>query len=313
VALVAAAIGLQKPSDQPTGLDAAWISDFGRRYMELGPETKDALLDLLPEGWSFEGKRVLDFGCGGGRTLQHFVEEAESAEFWGADIDASSIELVRAALCPPMHAVRCAEEPPLELGYASFDLIWAISVFTHLNDTSLPWLRELHRLLKPGGLLIATYMGRWHSELLAGEPWDEDRVGMNVLRHNQDQDSAYGVPQTMISDWWLREHWGRAFEVLEIAPRIHYQSWALLRKRDVEISVEELAEPADDPREYRAVRHNLRQAQREIELTQQHGREQLEEVRRGYEESRSWRVTRPLRAAGRVVRSLRARLSRARR
>jgi SAM-dependent methyltransferase len=247
---------------------------------------------------------VLDFGCGSGRTLQHFIEEAESAEFWGADIDPASIEFVEAELCPPMHAVRCEEEPPLDLGYGSFELIWAISVFTHLNDTSLQWLRELHRLLKPGGLLIATYMGRWHSEMLALEPWDEDRVGMNVLSHNQG-------PQTLISDWWLREHWGRAFDVLEIAPRIHYQSWALLRKRDVEVSVEELAEPADDPREYRSVRHNLRQAQREIELTQRRGREQLEEMRRGYEESRSWRMTRPLRAAGRLVRSLRGRLSRA--
>jgi SAM-dependent methyltransferase len=295
---------MRNPGEQPTGVEAGWTSEFGQAYMRLGPETKDALLSLLPAGWSFEGKRVLDFGCGSGRTLQHFIEEAESAEFWGADIDPASIEFVEAELCPPMHAVRCEEEPPLDLGYGSFELIWAISVFTHLNDTSLQWLRELHRLLKPGGLLIATYMGRWHSEMLALEPWDEDRVGMNVLSHNQG-------PQTLISDWWLREHWGRAFDVLEIAPRIHYQSWALLRKRDVEVSVEELAEPADDPREYRSVRHNLRQAQREIELTQQRGREQLEEMRRGYEESRSWRMTRPLRAAGRLVRSLYGRLSRA--
>jgi SAM-dependent methyltransferase len=302
---------MRNPGKQRTGLDAGSISDFGQRYLRLGPETKDALLSLLPAEWSFEGKRILDFGCGPGRTLQHFVEEAESAEFWGADIDALSIEFVEAELCPPMHAVRCEEEPPLDLGYRSFELIWAISVFTHLADTSLQWLRELHQLLKPGGLLIATYMGRWLSETFALEPWDEDRVGMNVLRHNQSW--ADGGPQTLISDWWLREHWGRAFDVLEIAPRIHYQSWALLRKRDVEISVEELAEPAGDPREYRSVRHNLRQAQREIELTQQRGREELEEMRRGYEESLSWRVTRPLRAAGRLVRSLRARLSQARR
>ena len=65
--------------------------------------------------------------------------------------------------------------PPLPLEDESFDLIWSISVFTHLTDNSLPWLCELHRLLRPGGLLIATYMGRWTWELLAGEAWTRMR------------------------------------------------------------------------------------------------------------------------------------------
>lgn len=61
-----------------------------RRYLAIGEGTRDALLDLLGGGWSFEDKRVLDFGCGPGRTLRHFVDEAREAEFWGADIDPST-------------------------------------------------------------------------------------------------------------------------------------------------------------------------------------------------------------------------------
>ncbi len=41
----------------------------------------------------------------------------------------------------------------------SFDLIWAVSVFTHLAETWSAWLLELHRVLKPGGILLATFMG----------------------------------------------------------------------------------------------------------------------------------------------------------
>ena len=294
---------------------APWSDPF-KAYEEMGAETKSGLVGLLPDDWSFEGKRVLDFGCGAGRTLRHFVGEAEQGEFWGADIDAPSIEWMQENLCPPLHAWRCAHGPPLGLEHGSFDLAWAISVFTHLNPIpSLLWLLELHRLLKPGGLLIATYMGRWNSENAAGEPWDEDRVGMNVLRHNQDWDHQGAV--VLMSDWWVRAHWGRAFEVLEVEPQIQNMSWALLRKRDVELTTEDLERPDDDPREYLAVRHNLRQVRRELELAQleqaaelrnlrQRQTARLRGVRREYEASLSWKVTRPLRAAGRMVRSFRS-------
>lgn len=267
-------------------------------YERLGSETKSALVNLLPDDWSFEGKRVLDFGCGAGRTLRHFLSEAERAEFWGVDLDGASVEWLQGALCPPLHVRRSPVAPPLGLEHGSFDLVWAISVFTHLTDSSIPWLLELHRLLKPGGLLVATYMGRWNSEVLASEPWDEDRVGMNVLRHNQHWDA--GGPVVLMSDWWVRAHWGRAFEILEIAPRIHNQSWALLRKREVSLATEDLERPADDPRELLALRHNLRQLRRELERLEG-------AVRRGYEGSSSWRLTRPLREGARLARSLRTR------
>ena len=89
--------------------------------------------------------------------------------------------------------------PPLGLEHGSFDLIYAISVFTHLTDNSVPWLLELRRMLKPDGLLIATFMGRWISEWFAKEEWIEDRVGMNVLHHDRDWDS--GGPAVLISEW----------------------------------------------------------------------------------------------------------------
>jgi SAM-dependent methyltransferase len=286
-------------------LDNDWMERFGEWYLRLGPETKSVLLDLLPDDWSFDGKRVLDFGSGGGRTLQHFQAEAERGEFWAADVDPASIALVEQELCPPMDALLSEEDPPLGLEYGTFDLIWAISVFTHLTDNSHAWLLELHRLLRPDGLLIATYIGRQHSELLTGEPWDEDSVGRNVLRHNQP--TARGGPMILMSDWWVREHWGRVFEIVEIAHDVHAMSWAAMRKREVELNEEELARPGDDPREHAALVNNVRQLQREVEWTEQEGGARLENLRTEYEQSRSWRLTRWLRALGEAVRSTRSR------
>jgi SAM-dependent methyltransferase len=285
------------------------FSDPYRVYEEMGAQTKRALVGLLPDDWSFMGKRVLDFGCGAGRTLRHFLSEAENGEFWGADVDAASIEWLQEALCPPLHAWRSAPGPPLGLEHASFDLAWAISVFTHLGRaTSLPWLLELHRLLKPNGLLIATYYGRWTSEYLAGEPWDDNRVGMNVLRHWLPWD--FGGPVVLMSDWWVRAHWGRAFEIVDVAPQIQSFTWVLLRKRDLEPTTEDLERPDDDPREYAALRHNLRQVQRELEMSRDELKASLDRQRREYEGSLSWRATRPLRAGARMARLLRARRSR---
>lgn len=281
-----------------TYTEPGWIDRFAELWEQLGPETRTAIVGLLPADWTFHGKRVMDFGCGAGRTLRHFMTEAHAAEIWGVDIDTTSIDLLRQTVSPPLRLMRSDYMPPLDLPGGSFDLIWSISVFTHLTDNSLPWLCELHRLLKPKGLLIATFMGRWTSELLAGEAWDEDSTGMNVLRHNHP--AADGAPLVMISDWWLREHWGRAFEVMRIEPNIHNQSWAVLRKRDVEVSVAELERPADDPREYAALRHNLLQVQRELEMVQSTLREQL---RAEYEQSLSWRLTLPLRLARRKLRT----------
>jgi SAM-dependent methyltransferase len=293
-----------------TSVAKDWGGQFDDLWRRLGPETRTALVELLPDDWSFAGKRVLDFGSGWGRTLGHFAEEAQDAEFWGVDVDAACIERLQRELCPPMHAALIAPDPPLAFEDASFDLAWSISVFTHLTDNSLAWLLELHRVLKPGGLLIATFMGRSHAELFTGEPWDEDRVGMLVMRHAQSFED--GGPMVLMSDWWMREHWGRAFEVVDIA-QMHNQSWVLLRRRDRVLTLEELERPADDPRELAALRFNVKQTQRELDfgrriiraLEQRHA-DELDAVRREYERSLSWRLTRPLREGLNAARRRRA-------
>ena len=82
--------------------------------------------------------------------------------------------------------------------------------------------------------------------------------------------------------------------------------WDLMRKREVELSVEDLAAPADDPREYLAVRHNLGQVRRELEITQAICGKLLADLRDEYEDSRSWRLTKPLRALAAFIRGRRS-------
>lgn len=248
--------------------------------------------------------------------MRHFAAEAQTAEFWGCDIDEPSIAWLEENLCPPFHGWRSARNPPLGLDHESFDLIYAVSVFTHLTYNSTAWLLELHRMLKPGGLLIATFMGRWTSKSLAYEPWVENRVGMNVLHHDRDWD--IGGPAVLMSEWWLREHWGRAFEILAIDPQFHNFSWVVARKREVSVTTDDIERPSDDPREFVALRHNIAQLQdelvRERDYTEQlHDQalraqaaayeQRLAESLETYERSLSWRTTKPLRRLARAARN----------
>jgi SAM-dependent methyltransferase len=261
-------------------------------YEMFGRLLRSELLRILPDDYALGGRRLLDFGCGAGRTLRHFMAEAEQGEVWGVDIDAPSIDWMEEHLCPPLKVLRAEPAPPLPFEPGSFDLIWAISVFTHLTDQSLPWLAELHRILDVGGLLVASYMGEWNSEVTAGEQWDPDSIGFNVLQHDRPWDA--GGPMALMSDWWVREHWGRAFEFSGVTAPVFKQTWVLLRKRDVEISAEDLAAPSDDPREIDALRHNVAQLQAEIERSNQRVRA-MERFESELRRSRGWRLLEGLR------------------
>ncbi len=240
-------------------------------YQEIGRRTRSEIIDRLPPDWSFAGKRILDFGCGAGRTLRHFAGETIESEVWGCDIDRPSIRWVNEHLSPPFQVFLNEPEPPINQANSSFDLIWGISVFTHLTDSWSRWLVELHRILSTNGLLYLTFMGSGMSQIITGEPWDEDKVGMNVLKYGQSWD--LGGPMVMHSPWWIEEHWGRGFEIVSLSPdgfacepSIGHGS-VLMRKRDVTVTAETFEQVTPgNARESLALTHNIQQLQAECKV-----------------------------------------------
>ena len=239
-------------------------ADVLASYRAVGRDSRTTILGLLASDgvrFGFQGARVLDFGCGSGKVMRHFLPEAEAGELWGCDIDAPSIEWINAELHPPLHAFTNGPVPPLHQPSGSFDLVWSVSVFTHLTDHWAGWLAELHRVLRPDGLAIISFLGGAMYEAWTGQAWEPDRIGMTVLDHGQGWD--LGGPTVFHSPWWLREHWGRAFEIVQLregsAPREH--GLVLLRRRsgaDVTPAGLERIDAAREPREIEALRHQVR-------------------------------------------------------
>ena len=104
-------------------------------------------------------QKVLDFGCGCGRAIRYW--HGRGTEVHGTDYNRELIDWDREHL--PFEFEVNGLDPPLSYESAQFDFIYALSVFTHLDERrQLAWRDELTRVLRPGGhLLITTHGSRW--------------------------------------------------------------------------------------------------------------------------------------------------------
>ncbi len=91
-------------------------------------------------------------------SCAQFLPEAASGEFWGCDLHRPTIAWLEENLSPPLRFY-VNDRIPTPHPDSHFDLVYAISVFTHITHEWSAWLLELHRVLKPDGLLLATFWG----------------------------------------------------------------------------------------------------------------------------------------------------------
>jgi SAM-dependent methyltransferase len=123
---------------------------------------------------------VLDFGCGCGRVTRYFRKH--EGEVAGSDVNRDAVAWCRANL-PFGNFELNGLAPPLVFADASFDLVYALSVFTHLTaDLQLAWRDELRRVLRPGGRLLVTTHGRSYLPRLDDEERSRFARGELVVR-----------------------------------------------------------------------------------------------------------------------------------
>lgn len=108
---------------------------------------------------------VLEWGCGPARVLRHLAGFLPGTPaLTGSDYNPETIAWCRAHI-PGIRFEKNELAPPLPFADASFDAVYVLSVFTHLSEAMhFAWRDELKRVLKPGGLLIATAHGDWYRE-----------------------------------------------------------------------------------------------------------------------------------------------------
>lgn len=104
------------------------------------------------------GRRLLDVGCGDGRYA--IALAGQGARVVGADLSAEMIRCARAkAACRAPAFVR-ADLNRLPFPDRSFDAVLAVTVLCFTTEVANA-LREIHRVLAPGGRLVLGELHRW--------------------------------------------------------------------------------------------------------------------------------------------------------
>jgi 2-polyprenyl-3-methyl-5-hydroxy-6-metoxy-1,4-benzoquinol methylase len=109
---------------------------------------------------------VLDFGCGWGRITQLLSLYFNPTNIMACDVMDDALNIVKESKVKATFA-KIESWPPSLYRDESVDYIFAYSVFSHLSeDNSWAWIREFHRILRPGGIAFLTTRHRNHLDYL---------------------------------------------------------------------------------------------------------------------------------------------------
>ena len=186
---------------------------------------------------------ILDFGCGVGRPLLHFTRNFPEPTYFACDVDHSSVEFI-ARNYPSVTSRTNQFDPPLPFDAESMDMVYSVSTFSHINpDHQKDWLRELHRITRPGGCCFLTTEGWTAFETLrstfASEGAERELRAKGILYKEYEFfeaeknrghlspaltqlvgiDKSYG--STVMTPEFIHENWsGAGFEVAAIVQGI---------------------------------------------------------------------------------------------
>ncbi len=198
-------------------VSGSYSPDFLRHGRSLLDQLKRSLLSTGKELRSFDS--ILDFGCGCGRILRavHFEREA-SQKIYATDVDAEAITWCMANYSNVAEFSVNAPAPPLSYPEQMFDLVYSVSIFTHLpEEMQFSWLKELRRITRRGGYLLLTTHGNKHIRAL---PEKRRRIALENGFYYWVTGDTCGLPNFYQTAYhtpeYIRRRWSEYFEIVDI-------------------------------------------------------------------------------------------------
>jgi ubiquinone/menaquinone biosynthesis C-methylase UbiE len=148
-------------------------SNLGFRFMALGYKFRDLRLprkSVLAEVGIKPGFHVLDYGCGPGSYIAPLAElVGESGKVYALDIHPLAIQKVQriASRRKLANVETILSDCRTGLPDNSLDVVLLYDIFHHLSDPNRI-LKELHRVLKPDGVLSLSDHHMKEDEIVSG-------------------------------------------------------------------------------------------------------------------------------------------------
>jgi SAM-dependent methyltransferase len=197
----------------------------------------DFVIEALTRGGGDIRKldRALDFGCSSGRSLRPLVAAYPDVEWHGVDPNGDAVAWA-AANVSGAHFATSDSDPPLPFPDAHFDLVFAISIWSHFAEQAATlWLEEMRRLIVPGGHLVFTVHGpesvAFNGRAGFRPPEQLEEIAQALYRDGFWYASEFGEQ----GDFGVRHpEWGTAFMTSEwllraTTPQWHVTSYAVGR------------------------------------------------------------------------------------
>lgn len=207
----------------------------GLRDAEMCVTYMDRHLARASEG----AVRVLDFGCGCGRTTR-FLQLIGRLNVRGSDVNEKLVEWCRENLSQVRSTLN-SFAPPMPLETGCCDFVYSLSIFSHLSERAVhAWLEELARITADNGIVLLTTHGIPAIEILCDSALHQGMFRLTADEARQLRDGFadrqfvyfpydadivaaanagddYG--NTFIHESYIRSQWpSEAFEVVEFVP-----------------------------------------------------------------------------------------------
>ena len=209
-----------------------------RDFQSVGTQLASMIMTCVSKYKSVTAAdRILDWGCGCGRVIREMMKFVSPSMLTGCDIDSEAIAWDKTHISGPTFD-RIDPYPPTAYSTHAFDLIYGISVMTHLDEqTQLSWLEELSRIASAGGIVALSVIG---------ENLRKTNMPPELARTFHETGFASFVPsysrmlepfshegyyrETYHSFSYIERTWGKLFDILECFETKH-QDILILRAR----------------------------------------------------------------------------------
>jgi SAM-dependent methyltransferase len=228
------------PLPPPKHLQTRVVGGYFPGFMSSGYSTLEQMDRFLAARHCkvSDFRSILDFGCGCGRIIRALRQRLpDETRLFGTDIDPEAIEWLQENYQSIGEFEVNPHLPPSVYPDNTFDFIFSVSIFTHLPEAmQFAWLKELHRVAKPGALLIVTTHGDFHRPTL--QPEELARLDAAGFYYRElTAPVVEGLPTFYSTAYhspaYIRSEWKQWFDVLEQQPNglDNWQDINLLAKR----------------------------------------------------------------------------------